>query len=203
MYTKISVTYEQLKEWYEHQNLSVAQIAERLKCSEGAINYHFKKYGIQKRNISEAGYLRRNPNGDPFHFVKPKTAQEWNLFGLGIGLYWGEGTKSSKNSLRLANSDPKMIKTFIEFLIRFWNIDSRKLSFQLQIFSDTDAHQALIYWNEQLAMSLKQWTKTHIHKAKEGTYKKKKIMGVATLSFHNTKLKNSMMKQLQVYQEAN
>lgn len=39
------------------------------------------------------------------------------LFVSGIMLYWGEGYKSSKNGqVRLANTDPNLLRTFIQFL---------------------------------------------------------------------------------------
>jgi hypothetical protein len=39
------------------------------------------------------------------------------LFGMGLGLYWGEGTKRGKGGMRITNTDAKMIKKFIEFLV--------------------------------------------------------------------------------------
>ena len=39
------------------------------------------------------------------------------LFGLGIGIYWGEGTKvDSISSLRVANSDPGILRSFTGFV---------------------------------------------------------------------------------------
>ena len=62
-----------------------------LNCSEHKINYWLNKYGITKRNISDAIYLKYNPKGDPFRFILPKNKKDERLFGLGLGLYWGGG----------------------------------------------------------------------------------------------------------------
>ena len=61
-------------------------------------------------------YIRYNPKGDPFAFKLPKNGADWKLFGLGIGLYWGEGNKRNKNSIRLGNVDPRLIRAYMLFL---------------------------------------------------------------------------------------
>ena len=72
---------------------------------------------IKKRTISDAMYEFKNPFGDPFSIKKPETLQQGILFGLGLGIYWGEGLKRGNGAVRLTNTDPKMIKKFIDFLI--------------------------------------------------------------------------------------
>lgn len=45
-----------------------------------------------KRSISDAIYAKRNPGGDPFTVVSPSIVSDAFLFGLGTGIYWGEGS---------------------------------------------------------------------------------------------------------------
>ena len=125
-----------LKKLYLKEKKSVFEIAGLLKCSESKVNYWIRKYKIPKRSISDAIYIKHNPKGDPFRVNMPKNLEETKLFGLGLGLYWGEGNKANKNSIRLGNTDPKLIKNFIEFLIKFFSIKKSDLKFGLQIFSD-------------------------------------------------------------------
>src|SRR5690348_8430619 len=105
-----------LERWYLQKQKSSHEIAKLLACSEHKVNYWLTKHNIRKRSISDAVYLKCNPNGDPFSIRKPKNSEEWFLFGLGVGLYWGEGTKRSVSSVRLGNTDPALIKKFLEFL---------------------------------------------------------------------------------------
>src|SRR4051812_2004906 len=107
---------KKLLKLYEAEKRSVSNIAQHLKCSENKVNYWLDKYNIKKREISEAIYLKWNPDGNPFRVKIPSNLEEAKLFGLGVGLYWGEGTKRNKHSIRLGNSDPELIKKFIEFL---------------------------------------------------------------------------------------
>ncbi len=81
----------QLEKWYLKEKLSSKEISRKYKCSEHKVNYWIEKFGIKKRTISEAAYQRNNPDGDPFSFTFPKNLKDMFLFGLGLGLFWGEG----------------------------------------------------------------------------------------------------------------
>ena len=182
-----------LKNLYLNKKKSSAEIADVFKCSEHKINYWIKKFGIPKRSMSDAMYAKHNPNGDPFKIKNIATIKDAELFGLGLGLYWGEGNKKSKNSIRLGNTDPKIIKTFLRFLINIFRIKKEKLRFGLQIFDDMNKKEMLKFWTNQLKefnMSREQFFKVIITPSRSlGTYKEKSKFGVMTVHFCNTKLK--------------
>ena len=186
-----------LKRSYIVDRKSSAEIAKQFECSEHKINYWLAKYDIKKRNVSEAIYVKRNPNGDPFSIQEPKTIEEAKLFGLGIGLYWGEGTKRNKPTIRLGNTDPELIKKFIEFLITFFNIEQKKLRFGLQIFSDMDSQEALQFWRKKLGVSILQFQKVIVTETRGvGTYLHKTKHGVLTVYFNNKKLRDILCGML-------
>ncbi|MCR4325995.1 MAG: DUF3606 domain-containing protein [Patescibacteria group bacterium] len=178
--------------YYLERKFSVSEIAKRLRCSEQKVNYWLRKHNIPKRSISDALYQKWNPDGDPFVVRQPKTVSEAVLYGLGVGLYWGEGTKASKGSIRLGNSDPALIRKFIEFLVRFYGIDRLRLRFGLQIFGDMDEEKSVHYWTRSLKVSRKQFHPSIMvtpHRG-VGNYRKKSEHGVLTLYFNNTKLRD-------------
>src|ERR1041385_3397781 len=84
-----------LEQLYIAEKLSAHEIAVRLRCSDGKINYWLARHQIPKRSISDAVYTRSNPTGDPFKVKIPASAEESFLFGMGLGLYWGEGNKKN------------------------------------------------------------------------------------------------------------
>ena len=183
-----------LRKLYIDEKKSDAQIAKIMHCSEHKVNYWLLRHVISKRSISEAIYVQKNPRGDPFVFTQPKNLDEARLFGLGVGLYWGEGNKVNKNIVKLGNSDPELIKTFIKFLKTFFKIDTRSLKFHLHLFSDINKEEALSYWMKELKANRSQFYKPTITMSgKLGTYRKKSTYGVATLYFANTKLRNIMV----------
>jgi len=187
------ITKEQLVRLYLEGKKSVFFIANKYNCSENKINYWLKRYGIQKRTISEAIYQYKNPKGDPFSLRFPKNIEEGILWGMGVGLYWGEGAKRGSGGLRITNTDPELIKTFIRFLETFLSIDKKKLRFSIQIFGDISPQRALWYWKRQLGINKEQFYKTIVSKVRgDGTYKYKSEYGVAVLYFNNVKLKRLM-----------
>lgn len=182
---------------YLKKGMSVKEISEKLGYSERGINYWMDKNGISRRTRSEAMYLKYNPNGNPFKIKKPKSLEESKLLGLGLGLYWGEGTKSSRHSVRLGNTDPELIRNFIEFLEIICGVNRSKLSFGLQIFSDIDPIGAEEFWIEKLKINPNQLYKTIITKPRgKGTYRNKTRYGVLTIYFNNIKLREYIEKEI-------
>lgn len=186
-----------LKRLYIDQKMSVADIAKQEQCSQNKINYWLTKHQISKRSISEAVYIKNNPSGDPFRVQQPKTNDDWFLLGLGLGLYWGEGTKANKHAVRLGNSDPDLILQFLKFLKQMYQIETSKLSFGLQIFNDISEEKALKYWSGKLKVSTSSFQKVVVTPSRGvGTYRKKSDYGVLTVYFHNTKLRDIIVDAL-------
>lgn len=177
---------------------SSAEIAKIKKCSVGQVNYWLERYWIKKRTISEAIYKKHNPGGDPFNFHRPKNITEATLYGLGIGLYWGEGAKRGMGAVRLSNTDVRLVRKFIEFLEKIFDVDKSKLRFSIQIFDDILPDKALNYWTKELNVSKKQFYKTIISKARgEGTYRYKSEYGVVIIYFNNIKLKRLICEMIE------
>ncbi len=179
---------------YEKNCRSAAEIAAKYHVSVGQVNYWLTRYRIRKRSISDAAYAKWNPSGNPFVFVPPKTLRDAYLFGLGIGLYWGEGTKRSRASVRLGNSDPHLISAFVTFLSCCYGIDKRKLRFGLQVFGDMDAERTRRFWVRFLGVPVSAFYKTVVtpHRG-VGTYKRKTAHGVMTVYFNNTRLRDILV----------
>jgi len=187
-----------LLKYYIKEKKSAVEVARILGKSETGINYWMKKHGIKKRTISEAVYLKNNPKGDPFKIKIPNSLYLSELKGIGIGLYWGEGNKKNKYSIKLGNTDPALIKKFIEFLVKILGINKNDLKFSLQVFSDADPEKAKKYWIKYLNIKSQQFYKkiTITKSGKVGTYKKKNKSGVLIVYYHNIKLRNILIDML-------
>lgn len=173
------------------------EIADILGCSVHKVAYWMDGHNISRRSKSEAMYRNHNPNGDPFKFTTPKTLKDAELFGLGKGLYWGEGNKANKNSVRLGNTDPLLIKVFRKFLTRFFGIDQLDMKFGLQIFTDIDTNKAMRFWQKELGIRRSQFMKPTITiSGSIGNYRHKSKYGVVTLYYHNKKLRDLLVNML-------
>lgn len=168
---------------------SMKDIADSLHCSIHTVVYWMDKYGIKRRTLSEATYIKANPHGDPFHIQPNLTRQEQFLYGLGVGIYLGEGNKMAPHALRIANTNPLVHKLFLQFLSEVCHFDKHRISYSIVCFNDTDPKKARAYWAKQLQISPEKFGKiTQIPKQGKGTYKKKSLYGVCTTQANNTKL---------------
>ena len=186
-----------LRNLYLDQRLSSVQIARSLGCSANKVNYWLKKYSIPKRAIGDAIYNKNHPNGDPFVIPVIDTLEKSYLYGIGIGLYWGEGTKANKYSIRLGNTDPELLKHFIRFLTDLYAVELSDIRFGLQIFTDIDPTEALGFWMKEFGVKENQFYKIHITKSGSiGTYKNKSKYGVVTVYYHNKRLRDILVNAL-------
>jgi len=119
----------------------------------------------------------------------------------------GRRKQKNNHSVRLGNTDPGVIKCFLEFLTETYQIDKTRLRFGLQIFSDISPKDALNFWTETLGVSGKSFHKIIITKSgKLGTCREKNRTGVLTIYFSNTKLRDiivSAITELQKNHNAN
>lgn len=182
-----------LERKYFKERKSVTDIANELGCSQNKITYWLNKYGYKKRTISEAIYIKANPKGHPFEYRVPGNSKEWFLYGLGLGLYWGEGNKLNKHAVRLGNTDPHLIKWFLIFLTDIYQVDKKRLKFGLQIFSDINENEAKKFWCNKLKIKPQQFQKVVVTESfRRGSYTHKCPYGVLTVYFSNIKLRDTI-----------
>src|SRR5688572_23798388 len=105
----------------------MAKIANELGVSDHTVDWWMRKHQIPKRTMSEAIYNSHNPNGDPFNFKVLSSPHDYQLLGMGLGLFWGEGGKTYQHSIRLGNTDPNLILTFINFLKEICGVSPVKM----------------------------------------------------------------------------
>lgn len=178
---------------------SLSEVAKTLGTSVHKIRYWMNKYNLKTRSISEGAYLKANPDGDPFKIKDNFSKNEVFLLGLGIGIYWGEGTKSDGcSSLKVANSDPGIIRTFTAFLKSVCQLKTERFSYSIVCFNDTTRESARKYWSKELNIPPEKFGKiTVIPKQGRGTYKKKSSYGVCTIQGNNVKLRRWVLDRIE------
>jgi len=86
---------------------------------------------------------------------------EREKFIAGMFLYWGEGLKSGNTQTSIANTDPSMIKFFLNWLYQL-HVPKNKIRLRLHLYSDMNAVREEIYWSRELGISRKQFRKPYI-----------------------------------------
>lgn len=85
-----------------------------------------------------------------------------SLYFVGLGLYWGEGTKASNGMVSIVNSDPTIIQLMIRWFEECWEIDRSRFHPRVYI---SDIHRGreqaiLAYWTSILGIPQTQFGRT-------------------------------------------
>lgn len=186
-----------LVNFYIDRHLSMEEIARVLGCSQHKVKYWKDYYGIKSRSHSDANYYKYNPAGDPYSITPIDTLEKVSTYSLALGLFWGEGNKRDRHSVRLGNSDPIMLKHWQHFLIKICNIKSEKIKYDLQTFNDTDLVFAISYWAHYLNIHPDRVrTSQPVPSQGNGSYTKLNTHGVLTISVHNIHFRQWLIDQL-------
>ncbi|MFZ3069363.1 MAG: hypothetical protein WA052_03575 [Microgenomates group bacterium] len=103
-----------------------------------------------------------------------------DLWLFGIGLYLGEGTKMIE-SVRITNSDPRVIKIAVKWFVEVIGLTMNNLSLALHSYPDNNIDKDMEYWSSVSGIPIKQFGKTQIDIRKEKHSKHKLPHGTVQL----------------------
>jgi len=108
---------------------------------------------------------------------------------IGIILYLGEGAKTNKGTVSVANSDPAVIKIMVRFLKEVCKVPENKLHGHIHTFEHANVELTEKYWSKTTGIPRKQFYKTYIKPSSASLQKRKTLpFGTFDLSVSNTKL---------------
>ncbi|MFI9614880.1 hypothetical protein ACIHCM_24960 [Streptomyces sp. NPDC052023] len=100
---------------------------------------------------------------------------ERELFLIGVGLYWAEGSKSKpynrRERITFVNSDPNMIRVFMAWL-NLLRVDPGKVKFAVQIHETADVTTAEKFWADLVGIEPTELLKTTLKKHNPSTNRK-------------------------------
>ncbi|MEJ0053756.1 MAG: hypothetical protein WDN10_03480 [bacterium] len=118
------------------------------------------------------------------------------LFIAGLMLYWGEGDKTTKSQVRLANTDPELIRLFVVFLKNVCNIPEEKVWVSILTYPDIDDEANRRYWSQASGVPLDKFLKSILI---QGRHKTKRLgHGVCSIFVSSTYLKVKMIEWLRL-----
>ena len=164
------------------------EVANELNVTHAKVFYWLKKFDITRRSWRDSAYIKQNRQGDPFTIPDRFSSREKDLLAAGLLLYWAEGNKG-KDAIRIANLDHRMLKVFLNFLREVCKVDDKRLFLYVRVYKEFSLEEARKYWSDFLNIS-PQKVSVYSHtdtRSKEN--KQRSQYGIATLEFHNTKLK--------------
>jgi transposase-like protein len=105
-------------------------------------------------------------------------ARERNVsFVAGCMLYWAEGAKE-RNQLQFANSDPEMVRFFVDFLRTHFGLTGEEIRITCHLYADHQERQAEIekHWLETLGLPDRSLRKSVVNVYSK--YSKRKRVGM-------------------------
>jgi hypothetical protein len=150
----IELTSQQIEKL--QKRMLVGSYKGRLKGARTQLQRRLKKIALlQKEGARLLGSLSRR-----------------DLFLIGTGLYWGEGSKQRR--ARITNSDPEVIKFAINWFRSIWKIPKDYFTLQVLI---NKVHRRRVsevekYWSYITGIPKSQFTKTTLIKAKNRKFYK-------------------------------
>jgi len=83
-----------------------------------------------------------------------------DLYIAGLYLYWGEGLKSMRGIVSIANTDPSVILAFLDWVKLIDKTATFKV--RLQLYKDMDIVKENTYWSTTLKIPIAQFRTPHI-----------------------------------------
>ncbi len=191
---------EKVRKLYYDEQLSIQDVANKLRVSIDAVFYCMRKNGFKRRKIYESNAIRYEKSNPSFSLKKVNSEKLKILKVIGIMLYWGEGHKSkTAKIIDFANSDKDMIKLFLKFLRNVCGIDEKKLRVYSYFYSNQNINKNINYWSKLTKISKKQFTKPYIRKDFREDKKDKMLYGLIHIRYGDKKLLRLMKKWIEEY----
>lgn len=143
------------------QGYSYSMINQKLGISRGTMSYWFKDKPFKPNEEVQArikgslsiGVRSHNRRVAEIATLRQKGIEELgelsarDLWLLGIGLYIGEGAKTTE-AIRIVNSDPAVIRLSIKWLTEACGLASDNLTVSLHVYPDNDVEACKVYWQK-------------------------------------------------------
>lgn len=120
---------------------------------------------------------------------------------IGIILYLGEGGKT-KRTVRLANSDPEIIKIMMRFFREICNVPESKFIGHIHTFAHADIDKTEKYWSKITGISRNRFYKTYV-KPSSASLQKRNTLPFGTFDIYvcDTKLFLTIMGWIEKIKE--
>lgn len=151
----IDVSKSTLSLWLRDLPLNKKRISELRDNNPKRIeNYRNTMARKREEKISEVYILASNEIGK---------ITERDLFIGGIFLYMGEGSKTTRGTTALTNTNPHILRLFVKWL-HLHHVKEEKIKVQLHLYSNMNIEKQINFWSKSLSLPKNQFRKPYIKK---------------------------------------
>lgn len=202
------------------EELSYSAIQKRLGVPKSTLSYWLKDFPLSEGKILELrrkGWEKGEASRERFRATMRKRREErgkalyskWqkrfvNLsedshFVAGLMLYLAEGNKKNYARIGIANTDPGVIKFFINWLEKFLEIPCNRIKAELHLYENMDIQREVNFWKEKLEFAENQFYKPQVRKLQKSSFSYRGSFGHGTcaLLFGGVEKKLELMMAIQ------
>ncbi len=162
--TKMKVSKSTLSIWLREVELTKEQKARLLNKSE-RIRYEVAKKKVRAR-LTKTKEIINESRKEAIILSKNN-----DLFLLGIALYWAEGAKNGVESVKFANSDPKMILLIMRWFREVCKVPEEKFRIHIHMHNLHTRKDIIEYWSKITKINKSQFYKPYIKESSLGQRK--------------------------------
>ncbi len=122
-------------------------------------------------------------------------------------LYWAEGAKYTPDMrsavIDFVNSDPRMVKLFLNFLRIICGVDEKRLRVLLYCYANQDIEFLKKYWYKVTEINFKQFTKPYVREDFLPEKSGKMRYGLVHIRYYDKKLLIQIYNWINEYLENN
>jgi hypothetical protein len=106
-----------------------------------------------------------------------------DIFILGLGIYIGEGSKSG-NFIRIANSDPRIIKFSILWFKECFGLKNSNFKIRIHLYPDSNEEKSIKFWMKETGLIEEYFHPSYVDRRLNKKAKKANVLpyGTAHLS---------------------
>lgn len=196
---EVPVAKSTLSEWLKHYPLSKEKILELRRTAWTNNQAKIELFRTTMREKREnrlkevyTDYLKKFEN----------TADE-ALFIAGLMLYLAEGSKKDYSRIVMTNTDPSIIKFFINWLNTFFGVPRKNLKAQLHLYENMDVEVEKVFWKNQLHFTDSQFFKNQIRKLTNASFSYQESFrhGTCALYFGSVEKKMQLMMATKAFMD--
>ena len=179
--------------------LSYSNIRRQVKVSKSSLSLWLRSVGLSKRQkqkmtakklaaIRRGWEKWRKTRIDKTFLITNKAINEIGviektdekLWIMGIMLYWAEGAKTKEydpgRGVSFSNSDPKMIRLFLVWLIKVLKINRERIKFDIYLHENkkNEVNEVSQFWSKITRFSIKKFDRIYYKKNKISSLRKNK-----------------------------
>ena len=185
---KRRMTRQNIQELYFYQDLSMQETANQLGKNITQIYKFMRRHKMNRRTSVQT--MRIKFLKSPLSYSKKlhMSQSDKYLSLAGLMLYWAEGYKAGTTTVDFANSDPDMIKTFLNMLRLIYRISENKLRIFLYCYSNQNPDKLIQTWSELLDIPPDQFTKPFVRSDYRAKKSDKMSLGLVHVRYSDTRL---------------